>query len=130
MGGRDKPGNDSGGALTGPEPLRVQAGGRGRGGGVASSQKTTLPGPLPTPESVAQMLEFQGLSALSRFRHDPSPQVKPPEPRSREMITGDPCRPARSEEHTSEIQSLMRTSYAVFCLKQKTKQYTHTCQFT
>src|SRR3546814_6301059 len=28
----------------------------------------------------------------------------------------------RSEEHTSELQSLMRTSYAVFCLKQK-KEY-------
>src|SRR3546814_10652036 len=28
----------------------------------------------------------------------------------------------RSEEHTSELQSLMRTSYAVFCLKKK-KQY-------
>src|SRR3546814_9109364 len=27
----------------------------------------------------------------------------------------------RSEEHTSELQSLMRTSYAVFCLKKKTK---------
>src|SRR3546814_7887193 len=31
---------------------------------------------------------------------------------------------ARSEEHTSELQSLMRISYAVFCLKKK-KQYTH-----
>src|SRR3546814_5514590 len=30
---------------------------------------------------------------------------------------------ARSEEHTSELQSLMRISYAVFCLKKKTKQY-------
>src|SRR3546814_5332653 len=28
--------------------------------------------------------------------------------------------PLRSEEHTSELQSLMRISYAVFCLKQKT----------
>src|SRR3546814_6219811 len=28
----------------------------------------------------------------------------------------------RSEEHTSELQSLMRNSYAVFCLKQKKKQ--------
>src|SRR3546814_6439617 len=27
----------------------------------------------------------------------------------------------RSEEHTSELQSLMRTSYAVFCLKKQTK---------
>src|SRR3546814_10243209 len=33
----------------------------------------------------------------------------------------------RSEEHTSELQSLMRISYAVFCLKKKkTKQYTRT----
>src|SRR3546814_5943443 len=30
----------------------------------------------------------------------------------------------RSEEHTSELQSLMRISYAVFCLKTKTKQKT------
>src|SRR3546814_1223182 len=29
------------------------------------------------------------------------------------------CVLARSEEHTSELQSLMRTSYAVFCLKNK-----------
>src|SRR3546814_6603215 len=28
----------------------------------------------------------------------------------------------RSEEHTSELQSLMRTSYAVFCLKKKQRQ--------
>src|SRR3546814_2961656 len=33
-----------------------------------------------------------------------------------------PSRPCRSEEHTSELQSLMRISYAVFCLKKKTKQ--------
>src|SRR3546814_1739527 len=31
---------------------------------------------------------------------------------------------ARSEEHTSELQSLMRISYAVFCLKKKTNTYT------
>src|SRR3546814_4719091 len=30
-------------------------------------------------------------------------------------------RPLRSEEHTSELQSLMRISYAVFCLKKKKK---------
>src|SRR3546814_8371666 len=32
---------------------------------------------------------------------------------------------ARSEEHTSELQSLMRISYAVFCLKKKNKKTTH-----
>src|SRR3546814_1647197 len=31
----------------------------------------------------------------------------------------------RSEEHTSELQSLMRNSYAVFCLKKKKKTKTH-----
>src|SRR3546814_7922556 len=30
----------------------------------------------------------------------------------------------RSEEHTSELQSLMRISYAVFCLKKKKQQHT------
>src|SRR3546814_3929541 len=36
----------------------------------------------------------------------------------------DPDRPReRSEEHTSELQSLMRISYAVFCLTKKNKKY-------
>src|SRR3546814_4749544 len=35
----------------------------------------------------------------------------------------------RSEEHTSELQSLMRISYAVFCLKKK-KQITRNTNFT
>src|SRR3546814_4136201 len=33
------------------------------------------------------------------------------------------CTADRSEEHTSELQSLMRISYAVFCLKKKTYVY-------
>src|SRR3546814_2020698 len=33
-----------------------------------------------------------------------------------------PAPPERSEEHTSELQSLMRISYAVFCLKKKKKE--------
>src|SRR3546814_7299096 len=32
----------------------------------------------------------------------------------------------RSEEHTSELQSLVRISYAVFCLKKKNRQQIHT----
>src|SRR3546814_6526515 len=47
------------------------------------------------------------------------PARRPPEPRpgARDRDAGD----ERSEEHTSELQSLMRISYAVFCLKKKTK---------
>src|SRR3546814_3449232 len=41
------------------------------------------------------------------------------------QVVGIPARAAavRSEEHTSELQSLMRISYAVFCLKKKKKLY-------
>src|SRR3546814_8753082 len=50
--------------------------------------------------------------------------------RNGDLMGGSPCshcfsrpRPARrSEEHTSELQSLMRISYAVFCLKKKKTQ--------
>src|SRR3546814_5497327 len=41
-------------------------------------------------------------------------------------VRGDGC--VRSEEHTSELQSLMRISYAVFCLKKKKHTLTSTMQ--
>src|SRR3546814_7178048 len=37
---------------------------------------------------------------------------------------------SRSEEHTSELQSLMRISYAVFCLKKKNKNIRQTTRIT
>src|SRR3546814_3689688 len=46
--------------------------------------------------------------------HDPArPMQATPRP------AHQPSSTSRSEEHTSELQSLMRISYAVFCLKQK-----------
>src|SRR3546814_3044923 len=41
-------------------------------------------------------------------------------------LAGIPRAGARSEEHTSELQSLMRISYAVFCLKKNINTYKHT----
>src|SRR3546814_9992855 len=41
-------------------------------------------------------------------------------------VRGAGERVRRSEEHTSELQSLMSISYAVFCLKKKTRQYNTT----
>src|SRR3546814_11373096 len=40
------------------------------------------------------------------------------------LLYGAPAQP-RSEEHTSELQSLMRISYAVFCLKKKKNNNMH-----
>src|SRR3546814_1623264 len=42
---------------------------------------------------------------------------------SRELDSSEGAKP-RSEEHTSELQSLMRISYAVFCLKKKKQTHT------
>src|SRR3546814_8815015 len=42
-----------------------------------------------------------------------------------EKLTASRCERVRSEEHTSELQSLMRISYAVFCLKKKKKKHTY-----
>src|SRR3546814_9685607 len=41
-----------------------------------------------------------------------------------DVVGSEPCdrQGDRSEEHTSELQSLMRISYAVFCLKKKKKK--------
>src|SRR3546814_3332802 len=44
---------------------------------------------------------------------------------TRMSATRERSRPMRSEEHTSELQSLMRISYAVFCLKKKKKHIEH-----
>src|SRR3546814_9711295 len=51
------------------------------------------------------------------FRPDPHPCADRRCPRNRRRSCT--AHRARSEEHTSELQSLMRISYAVFCLKKK-----------
>src|SRR3546814_4160186 len=43
-----------------------------------------------------------------------------------DVVVNAAAHTARSEEHTSELQSLMRISYAVFCLKKKKKINTNT----
>src|SRR3546814_2163911 len=66
-------------------------------------------------------------------RADELPRREPGQARSHHRATAPPAHHRhraphgaggpRSEEHTSELQSLMRISYAVFCLKKKTKIY-------
>src|SRR3546814_4810389 len=54
-------------------------------------------------------------------------QVQPWDKPTRNSRQPDPAVDAspRSEEHTSELQSLMRISYAVFCLKKKNRKHTY-----
>src|SRR3546814_8001881 len=67
-----------------------------------------------------------------------SPPAQKPRPSPWSTITastaGSVRHSSRSEEHTSELQSLMRISYAVFCLKKKkttqSKQHNHIDQYS
>src|SRR3546814_2586396 len=70
----------------------------------------------PAPERPAR-----APAARSAPRRTPAPGSRPRPGDCRRPIPT--CRTSRrSEEHTSELQSLMRISYAVFCLKKKTRK--------
>src|SRR3546814_7401213 len=71
---------------------------------LALAQSTVMP--RPTAAGVFGMARTTGVSA-------PNTCAKPAR------------RQPRSEEHTSELQSLMRSSYAVFCLKKKPEYDKH-----
>src|SRR3546814_2036037 len=86
-----------------PTRLRAKA-----GGGVAHRLRAGPgeSGPLPS----------SGRPAASTTRPSQADEGRTAPPSGREDTR------LRSEEHTSELQSLMRISYAVFCLKKKTQQ--------
>src|SRR3546814_2497684 len=65
---------------------------------------------------------FERAKLLRRIDEDVAVGADPEAPTRREIID----RRKRSEEHTSELQSLMRISYAVFCLKKK--KYANTAE--
>src|SRR3546814_1621002 len=59
----------------------------------------------------------------------PKRRSRQPEPRPRRRHAETILSSYRSEEHTSELQSLMRISYAVFCLKKKKTQNRQNSQY-
>src|SRR3546814_1036195 len=92
--------------------------------------------PLARPEGVAKHTvdrePARDIVHLADHRREMSSGHNPGDPqrdagghKQRDDENFTPCKPGhwptpRSEEHTSELQSLMRISYAVFCLKKKT----------
>src|SRR3546814_5311702 len=67
--------------------------------------------------SLCPGLSFRLFGFSRNSRRNPTPNTAPTA--MCVELTGSP---SRSEEHTSELQSLMRISYAVFCLKKKKTQ--------
>src|SRR3546814_5156757 len=99
--------------------------GRGNEGGRSNS-------PAPTSRSTAANARrarqassdcnrLSPLATRTIFPHLPRHARHPPRTVDLPAASGLADRRARSEEHTSELQSLMRISYAVFCLKKKNK---------
>src|SRR3546814_5586626 len=76
-------------------------------------------GPMESSEGTcmitAKHIPWEPIGTLPEDRKD-----------GRRLLLWEVDLPVRSEEHTSELQSLMRISYAVFCLKKKTKS---TCKY-
>src|SRR3546814_1899107 len=68
---------------------------------------------------------FRSTRAISNSVHTKPSRFDFQRTRRFSISSGHACSPRklcqRSEEHTSELQSLMRISYAVFCLKKKNK---------
>src|SRR3546814_18251608 len=114
-------GGNQGGALHGPPQSRGQR-----------------PAPAQGVDIVGGAQPGGGLQLVVQRRSQPLRRIVQPAPVDGETLAGidDPAAGAevagavgdgavdrhRSEEHTSELQSLMRISYAVFCLKKKNKE--------
>src|SRR3546814_6734311 len=102
-------------------------------------QPTAAPGPPGHAQNRLTFIEAKHVARLRVGHRRANKVLDPPERRGARQILirrelGEIERPIirrggrkheplleRSEEHTSELQSLMRISYAVFCLKKKTK---------
>src|SRR3546814_2012212 len=84
--------------------------------GVSAQRQVWMHGDTP-PEALAAMKEATACVVEREEFYQQGKEILA----GYEPIVGEPlARNARSEEHTSELQSLMRISYAVFCLKKKT----------
>src|SRR3546814_8137246 len=91
-----------------PGPVRTRA--------VAAARRRQLAG------TCVQVCRWRTVLRPARRRAAPVRCRRQPLHRLRRFMGADDRRPqpsGKSEEHTSELQSLMRISYAVFCLKKK-----------
>src|SRR3546814_3445976 len=88
---------------------------------ILRADKKSAPNQPHGPRQTAVLLSGHASLLLPKFQQLPTDRIRSPPM----MRKGAPARvmtvPGRSEEHTSELQSLMRISYAVFCLTKKTQ---------
>src|SRR3546814_3118933 len=86
--------------------------------------RNALQGQSRPPRSGAGLVARTLEAARARMPPNAGPAALMPKADAWRIVEDDLSGAAiRSEEHTSELQSLMRISYAVFCLKKKNNQY-------
>src|SRR3546814_2201397 len=81
--------------------------------------------PNPVTSSAAAQWKIGVFMVIHSFRVEDSRLARRSAAQSRRRSRSQAAAKPRSEEHTSELQSLMRISYAVFCLKKKKQQKTN-----
>src|SRR3546814_2247378 len=90
---------------------------------IAGSTPTSRPiatiSPRPSSQLAASTAGIEITPPLTVVIAGPSAAASP-------SPSTPPINTSRSEEHTSELQSLMRISYAVFCLKKQKNHHTNT----
>src|SRR3546814_8255887 len=99
---------DRNGIFSAREPVAARDQGRRQYGGGLAGERLC-------PRAAAADARLSARARFGLCRHDPV------EPCGEYMERRAACVLLRSEEHTSELQSLMRISYAVLCLKKKNK---------
>src|SRR3546814_9436538 len=82
---------------------------------IAAGKKTSHAGPTADPAAVEPTAPDRPFLGRADRRANDAAKV------ASRALSALLALPTRSEEHTSELQSLMRISYAVLCLKQKKK---------
>src|SRR3546814_4229001 len=105
---------------------RVENAGRRVSGRPATAIPTVIVGDQPASAAVSDTGAGRVPVELAEIAAENMEAAPPPAPPAWDVFGSAQH---RSEEHTSELQSLMRISYAVFCLKnKKTNQTTHIIQ--
>src|SRR3546814_6723115 len=94
---------------------------------ASASRSTNLSRPFAQPEITTAKSAHASSNIIRKavnLRRQTSPSIRSPP--NRALQSSKCLSKNRSDEHTSELQSLMRISYAVFCLNKKEKQFSLT----